>query len=176
MAEHWTTPHFSVLYHHHPWCQKQHRRNQQWQILINKPWETCWVSPSSARWLTGERRPERSFALIDCKWLVVLPYRCNTTERVTVTFTFSFHFFISIFIPLCHTHTFWICHRKNLILGHVVEERTVDSAVYSGSAGGKMINTKRVLVQAMIPGIHLVKVELSQSAYQEHVQPLLLAA
>lgn len=65
---------------------------------------------------------------------------------------------------------------KNLILGHVVEERTVDSAVYSGSAGGKMIKTKRVLVQAMIPGIHLVKVELSQSAYQEHVQPLLLAA
>ena len=39
-----------------------------------------------------------------------------------------------------------------------------------------MIKTKRVLVQAMIPGIHLVKVELSQSAYQEHVQPLLLAA
>ena len=63
--------------------------------------------------------------------------------------------------------------RKNLILSHVVEERTVDSAVYSGSTGGKIIRTKRVLVQAMIPGIQLVKVELAQSVYEQYVQPVL---
>ena len=67
----------------------------------------------------------------------------------------------------------YVMFRKNLILSHVVEERTVDSAVYSGSTGGKIIRTKRVLVQAMIPGIQLVKVELAQSVYEQYVQPVL---
>ncbi|KAI2501979.1 hypothetical protein MHU86_12462 [Fragilaria crotonensis] len=61
---------------------------------------------------------------------------------------------------------------KNLILSQVVEERTVDSALYSGSTGGKIITTKRVLAQAMVPGIHLVKVELAQSVYEQCVEPV----
>lgn len=64
------------------------------------------------------------------------------------------------------------CQRKNLILSQVVEERMVDSALYSGSTGGKMITTKRVLAQAMVPGIYLVKVELAQSVYDECVRPV----
>ena len=67
----------------------------------------------------------------------------------------------------------YIMFRKNLILSQVIEERSVDSALYSGSTGGKIITTKRVLVQAMIPGIHLVRVELAQSVYEQYVQPVL---
>mmetsp|Transcript_14105 Transcript_14105/g.21538 ORF Transcript_14105/g.21538 Transcript_14105/m.21538 type:complete len:106 (-) Transcript_14105:279-596(-) len=67
---------------------------------------------------------------------------------------------------------------KNLILGHVVEERMVDSSFYcdeeyTAANGSKMIVTKRELTQAMIPGIHLVKVEVERSTYEEDIEPIL---
>ena len=66
--------------------------------------------------------------------------------------------------------------RKNLILCQVVEERKVNSAMYSEATDGEIITTKRVLAQAMIPGIHLVKVEVSKTEYQQLVQPILQSA
>jgi hypothetical protein len=60
----------------------------------------------------------------------------------------------------------------------VVEERTVDSSVYSHDrdAPSSKISAKRLLAQAMIPGSHLVKVEIAQSTYDTYVQPVLVAA
>ena len=73
-----------------------------------------------------------------------------------------------------HVTFLYLCqNRKNLILSNVTEERTVDAALYTGSTGGKTITTKRVLAQAMIPGTHLVKVQLAQSIYQQLVEPVL---
>lgn len=66
--------------------------------------------------------------------------------------------------------------RKNLILSQVVEERKVNSAMYSDATEGEIITTKRVLAQAMIPGIHLVKVEVSKTEYQKLVEPVLQSA
>lgn len=65
--------------------------------------------------------------------------------------------------------------RKNLILKDVVEERWVDTSVYAGAndneKSSKVIVAKRNLSQAMIPGKHLVKVEVSQQLYKEDVAP-----
>ena len=38
---------------------------------------------------------------------------------------------------------------------------------------GNVVVAKRSLSQAMIPGKHLVKVEVSQDLYKEHVEPIL---
>eukprot|EP00547_Thalassionema_nitzschioides_P014756 CAMPEP_0194241592 /NCGR_PEP_ID=MMETSP0158-20130606/7412_1 /TAXON_ID=33649 /ORGANISM="Thalassionema nitzschioides, Strain L26-B" /LENGTH=100 /DNA_ID=CAMNT_0038976517 /DNA_START=50 /DNA_END=352 /DNA_ORIENTATION=- len=67
---------------------------------------------------------------------------------------------------------------KNLILGHVLEERTVDSSFYcdedyAATNGSKVIVAKRELTQAMIPGIHLIKVEIEKSLYEEEIEPIL---
>ena len=69
-------------------------------------------------------------------------------------------------------------YRKNLILSQVVEERTVDSSVYSHEkdAPSSEISAKRLLAQAMIPGSHLVKVEIAQSTYDKFIQPVLVAS
>jgi len=70
-------------------------------------------------------------------------------------------------------------NRKNLILNHVVEVRRVDSSVYADEqmmdddSSTKIITAKRLLAQAMIPGSHLVKVEIAQSTYDKYVQPVL---
>jgi len=61
---------------------------------------------------------------------------------------------------------------KNIILKDAVEERWVDSTVYN-STSGNVVVAKRSLSQAMIPGKHLVKVEISQDLYKEHVEPIL---
>jgi len=55
-----------------------------------------------------------------------------------------------------------------------VEERWVDTSVYNDddAANSKVVVTKRHLSQAMIPGKHLVKVEISQSLYDKHVVPV----
>ena len=64
--------------------------------------------------------------------------------------------------------------RKNIILKDVVEERWVDSSVYnSNTTNGNVVVAKRRLSQAMIPGKHLVKVQISQDLYKEHVEPIL---
>jgi hypothetical protein len=69
-------------------------------------------------------------------------------------------------------------YRKNLILSQVVEERTVDLSVYSHEkdAPSSEISAKRLLAQAMIPGSHLVKVEIAQSTYDKFIQPVLVAS
>lgn len=68
--------------------------------------------------------------------------------------------------------------RKNLILKDVEEERWVDSSVYNHDGDGKndVVVAKRRLSQAMIPGNHLVKVQVSRGLYEENVPPVLSAA
>lgn len=44
---------------------------------------------------------------------------------------------------------------------------------YTAANGSKMIVAKRELTQAMIPGIHLVKVEVERSTYEEDIEPIL---
>lgn len=60
-----------------------------------------------------------------------------------------------------------------MILKDAVEERWVDSSVYQHGAttppSSEVVVTKRHLTQAMIPGKHLVKVEISQKLYNEHL-------
>eukprot|EP00548_Thalassiothrix_antarctica_P008361 CAMPEP_0194133970 /NCGR_PEP_ID=MMETSP0152-20130528/4018_1 /TAXON_ID=1049557 /ORGANISM="Thalassiothrix antarctica, Strain L6-D1" /LENGTH=101 /DNA_ID=CAMNT_0038829435 /DNA_START=104 /DNA_END=409 /DNA_ORIENTATION=+ len=70
---------------------------------------------------------------------------------------------------------------KNLILSNVIEERTTNSLFYRSSDDSahtskdstKMIVAKRQLAQAMIPGIHLLKVEIAESIYQKEVSPII---
>lgn len=60
---------------------------------------------------------------------------------------------------------FYRC-RKNVILSNVVEERTVDSSMYdTAKTPSQVITVKRRLSQAMIPGPHLVKVEVTKAVY-----------
>jgi hypothetical protein len=73
-------------------------------------------------------------------------------------------------IMLILTPSFY--YRKNLILKDVVEERWVDSSVYSNTSSANIIVVKRNLSQAMIPGKRLAKVQVSQSLYEEHVAPV----
>jgi len=55
---------------------------------------------------------------------------------------------------------------QNIILSNVVEERTVDSSMYeTAKTPGQVITIKRRLSQAMIPGPHLVKVEVTKAVY-----------
>lgn len=56
-------------------------------------------------------------------------------------------------------------NRKNMILMDVVEERVIDSRDY-GSTTPKRLAVKRELSQAMIPGKHLVKVEIEKDLYE----------
>ena len=65
-------------------------------------------------------------------------------------------------------------YRKNIILSNVVEERGVDTTVYeTAKKPGKTVTTIRNLSQAMIPGVHLVKVEVAKQVYNRHVEPIL---
>mmetsp|Transcript_20112 Transcript_20112/g.31070 ORF Transcript_20112/g.31070 Transcript_20112/m.31070 type:complete len:156 (-) Transcript_20112:191-658(-) len=78
---------------------------------------------------------------------------------------------------------------KNIILSNVVEQRRVDSNIYSldtnttgtttsttitssSSKNNKTIIATRQLSQAMVPGKHLVKVEVDETTYSHKVAPL----
>ena len=64
--------------------------------------------------------------------------------------------------------------RKNIILSDVVEERMVDSSIYlTAKSPSRIITVKRRLSQAMIPGPHLVKVEVTRDVYDAAVKPAL---
>jgi hypothetical protein len=65
------------------------------------------------------------------------------------------------------------CYRKNLILTNVEEERWIDSSDYSTTNDSKIL-ARRNLSQAMIPGIHLRKVEIEKSTYTEKVEPVIV--
>lgn len=62
-------------------------------------------------------------------------------------------------------------YRKNLILTNVEEERWIDTSDYSNTNDSKILS-RRNLSQAMIPGIHLRKVEIDKSTYTEKVEPI----
>ena len=59
-------------------------------------------------------------------------------------------------------------HRKNLILTNVIEERYIDSSDYTTTNSTKIL-ARRELSQAMVPGSHLVKIEIDQSIYESHM-------
>jgi hypothetical protein len=67
----------------------------------------------------------------------------------------------------------------------VIEERWVDSSVYNTAAAAaaadsatshRIVVVKRELSQAMIPGKHLVRVQVKRSLYKERVKPILLVS
>ena len=53
------------------------------------------------------------------------------------------------------------------------EERWIDTSDYSTTNDSKIL-ARRDLSQAMIPGIHLRKVEIDKSTYKEKVEPVLV--
>jgi hypothetical protein len=67
-----------------------------------------------------------------------------------------------------------------MILTNVLEERWVDSSVYAPPATTtttgttlRIVVVRRELSQAMIPGKHLVKVQVRRSLYEQRVAPML---
>jgi hypothetical protein len=64
--------------------------------------------------------------------------------------------------------------RKNIILSNVTEERYVDSSMYeTAKTPSQLITVKRRLSQAMIPGPHLVKVEVTKAVYDVAIEPVM---
>mmetsp|Transcript_16260 Transcript_16260/g.45077 ORF Transcript_16260/g.45077 Transcript_16260/m.45077 type:complete len:135 (-) Transcript_16260:1458-1862(-) len=60
---------------------------------------------------------------------------------------------------------------KNVILCNVTEERTIDPSHYNNSQEnkGKRCQIERKLSQALIPGKHLVRVEVPRPVYDHHL-------
>lgn len=141
----------------------------------------------------GGQQLGRWFVSIDCKFCDVIYYFAYL-DSIIYMYTHSFvhsyiHSYIHSFVPrqqfihsfigpTTHIHFIYLFFRKNLILSQVLEERTVDAAVYSdndtpsSNPNNTMITAKRSLAQAMIPGSHLIKVEIDQSTYDQYVQPV----
>ena len=55
---------------------------------------------------------------------------------------------------------------------NVEEERWIETSDYSTTNDSKIL-ARRTLSQAMIPGIHLLKVEIDKSTYLEKVEPVI---
>lgn len=55
-----------------------------------------------------------------------------------------------------------------MILTNVIEERYIDSSDYTTTNTAKLL-ARRELSQAMVPGSHLMKVEIDQSLYESHM-------
>ena len=59
-------------------------------------------------------------------------------------------------------------NRRNMILMDVLEERQIDPKDYEGSTcKSERLPVQRELSQAMIPGKHLVKVEIEKEIYDK---------
>jgi len=73
------------------------------------------------------------------------------------------------------SHRLGYCmRRRNIILSQVTEERTVQASVYNPrNSPTEMLVAKRTLSQALIPGVHLVKVEIAKDTYDAHVAPII---
>ena len=74
--------------------------------------------------------------------------------------------FVLLLLLVCATTCY---HRKNLILTNVIEERYIDSSDYTTTNTTKLL-ARRELSQAMIPGSHLLRVEIDQSIYESHMR------
>jgi small nuclear ribonucleoprotein (snRNP)-like protein len=57
---------------------------------------------------------------------------------------------------------------RNIILSDVLEERPVPASVYGGDSNTILV-AERQLAQAMIPGAHLVKVEITKDVHEQYV-------
>ena len=55
-----------------------------------------------------------------------------------------------------------------MILTNVIEERYIDTSDYTTTNSTKLL-ARRELSQAMVPGSHLMKVEIDQSLYESHM-------
>jgi hypothetical protein len=66
-----------------------------------------------------------------------------------------------------------INYRKNLILADCTEERTIDSKDYSTVEPAASQLASRHLQLAMVPGQHLVSVQVERASYQAKVEPFL---
>ncbi|CAB9518893.1 expressed unknown protein [Seminavis robusta] len=58
---------------------------------------------------------------------------------------------------------------KNMILMDVIERRVINRVDYSPEMSPKEFPVQRELAQAMIPGKHLVKVEMEKEVYQKRL-------
>lgn len=87
---------------------------------------------------------------------------------------------IDFFTFLFGLFVLYLLYSKNIILTNVIEERWVDSSVYNAAATTAstvhhIVVVKRELSQAMIPGKHLVRVQVKKCLYKERVEPILLS-
>ena len=71
------------------------------------------------------------------------------------------------------SNCWWWRNRRNLILSQVVEERHVDSSLFTENVPNHRITTQRSLSQALIPGSHLVKVEISRGIFDTQISSAL---
>lgn len=77
-------------------------------------------------------------------------------------FLYHFVFFVTFLNSFC---------RKNVILTNVIEERTIQTIDYiyepSVSTVNKEMTVRRELLQAMIPGSRLIKVEIAKNIHDD---------
>lgn len=67
---------------------------------------------------------------------------------------------------------FNVLHRKNIILTDVSEERNIRRSDYGAATqddDDDLVRVQRELAQAMIPGKHLVKVEIEKATYEKRI-------
>jgi hypothetical protein len=75
--------------------------------------------------------------------------------------------------PLFLHHNLWISflgNSKNMILMDVIEQRVINRADYSADATPKEFLVERELAQAMLPGKHLVKVEIEKEEFEARMK------
>ena len=108
------------------------------------------------------KRPELSFALIDCEY----SYFANSTTTRTSWQSSPFQKNLNIASSFLLSSTTWR-YRKNIILANCQEERPIDSADYNPKRQPSVkATTTRQLQQAMVPGHRLVKVEIDRDIFK----------
>jgi small nuclear ribonucleoprotein (snRNP)-like protein len=75
------------------------------------------------------------------------------------------------------TAGFLVCidRLKNLVLSDCLETRVIVSTDYNMNPTRVTMKAQRHLQQAMVPGAHLVKVEIDRQLYDQKVLPILQA-
>lgn len=64
----------------------------------------------------------------------------------------------------------FLCYSKNMILMDVIERRTIQRTDYFPDREPKEFEVQRELAQAMIPGKHLVKVEIDKDVFEKRMK------